>query len=228
MTESGIYYPEKMSHEQLDRLLDKGWYRMGSGVFTCHYIVQNDRFHRVHWMRYDLKKLNPRKQHPAIFKRNRLFDFNIEPFVLTDELEYLYRLYKKGIDFDPAPSVRDWLIKEGKTPPFDTRLITLRYQGNLMAAGVFDVAAKSLAGIMSFYDPAFRKYSAGKYLLLLKIEYAKSLGMNWFYPGYVVSGLPRFDYKIFPGEAACEIYVPELDQWSPYERDFVDRMAMDL
>ncbi|MBC8082847.1 MAG: arginine-tRNA-protein transferase, partial [Hymenobacter sp.] len=75
---------------------------------------------------------------------------------------------------------------------------------------------RSLAGIMNFYHPAYRKHSLGKYLMLLKINHALSQQKTHYYPGYLVHNYPKFDYKLFACPAATEVYDCATGQWLPF------------
>ena len=217
MTETGIYYPEHITTSQLDTILERGWYRMGQGVFTCDYIIKEEIYYRVYWLRYQLKNLSLGSSQQQIIKRNRRFSVYNKPFELTEELEALYAAYKTGIDFDPSPSVRQWLFKDDLKNIFDTWLVEVRDSGRLIAAGVFDQGEESISGIMGFYHPEYKKYSLGKYLLLLKTIYAQDAGKKWYYPGYLVQGLPKFNYKLFLDEKATQVFLPELNRWLPWK-----------
>jgi arginine-tRNA-protein transferase len=96
---------------------------------------------------------------------------------------------------------------------YNTQEINI-YDGNkLIAAGFFDLGKTSAAGISSFYDPAYKKYSLGKYLIYLKIEYCKEIGLHYFYPGYFVPGYPLFDYKLEIGRSVLQYLEFTSSQW---------------
>lgn len=216
MTEPGIYYPETLKAEELDILLSKGWYRMGQGIFTTNYLQKSDLAYRVFWLRYHLKKVHFGKSQQKIKSINKGFTSTIKTLELTDELEALYTKYKSAISFDAAASVQYWLFMDQTKNVYNTRMIEVRDENKLIAAGIFDVGCNSMAGIMNFYDPDYKKYSLGKYLILLKIEEAIASGMHWYYPGYIVSGYPKFDYKLFADKNAAELFIPELMAWVGY------------
>src|SRR5687768_16159925 len=73
MTEPGIYYPDKLSPAQLDAFLAKGWYRMGQGIFTTNYIIQDGKFFRVFWLRYNLLTWSMSKTSQKIWNANSRF-----------------------------------------------------------------------------------------------------------------------------------------------------------
>lgn len=145
---------------------------------------------------------------------------------ITEELEHLYALYKTAISFEPSPSVADWLYGEDDDKKiFDTHIIEIRDGDKLIAAGIYDKGNRSIAGIMNFYHPEYRKFSLGKYLVLLKAQYAMASRFKWYYPGYITHDYPAFDYKLFVGEPNIEALVPELNGWHPYNTDMLNAVA---
>lgn len=111
---------------------------------------------------------------------------------------------------------------------FTTEVLEVRDGNQLIAAGIFDSGARSLAGIMNFYHPAYRKYSLGKYLMLLKINHARQQCKAYYYPGYLVQGYPKFDYKLFPCLAATEVFDATMGQWLPFSWEAVARHSAQL
>jgi arginine-tRNA-protein transferase len=71
----------------------------------------------------------------------------------------------------------------------------------------------SAAGITSFYDPAYRKNSLGKFIIYQKIKYCVAARLKYFYPGYFVPGYPRFDYKLKIQNHALEFLELASGQW---------------
>ena len=223
MTETEIYYPAILSGEQLDSFLEKGWYRMGQGIFTTDFVIQDENLYRVYWLRYNLNLLNRRESSKKIIKINRHFTTSILPLYISAELEELYAHYKTTLTFEPAASVQQWLLEEQTNNVYDTVVIEVRDRGRLIAAGIFDKGRQSIAGILNFYHPAYKKYSLGKYLMLLKIEYAHAEGKQWYYPGYIVQGYPKFDYKLFADKNAAELYIPEQNMWCRYAEGLMEK-----
>ena len=60
--------------------------------------------------------------------------------------------------------------------------------------------------------------------MLLKINHAITLGKTWYYPGYIIHGYPKFDYKLFADKNAAEIYTPEFDCWICYDATLIDTL----
>jgi arginine-tRNA-protein transferase len=96
----------------------------------------------------------------------------------------------------------------------------------LIAVGVFDLGENSIAGILNFYDPDYKKFSLSKCLILKKMEFALNSGRDWYYPGYIGYKLPKFDYKLDPGFEAAEILDPFSRHWFPYSPELVEELAL--
>ena len=222
MTEPSIYYPHEMGSEIMDAFLEKGWYRMGQGIFTTQFIIQQDEVYRVWWLRYSLKNWSVSQTCKKIKKINRQFSVNITPLVVTPAIEELYQLYRSQLNFDPAATVTDWMYDKGEKNIYDTWVIQIKDADTLIAAGIFDNGLYSIAGIMNFYHPDYKKYSLGKYMMLLKMEHALANGKHWYYPGYIVQHYPKFDYKLFAGKAAAQIFIPEINHWVWWSDDILD------
>ena len=76
--------------------------------------------------------------------------------------------------------------------------------------------------------PAYRQHSLGKYLMLLKTEYARRWQLDYYYPGYLVHGYPKFDYQLFVDIAATEVFHHATSQWQPFSWAVVDEHSAEL
>jgi leucyl-tRNA---protein transferase len=176
--------------------------------------------HRVHWLRYSINELKNHSSHKRIRNRNKKFKFRIEDFSMaSSEHIELHSRYYSSIDFDGASSINDCLFG---TPThsdniFNTKCISIFDEEKLIAAGYFDLGAKAAASILHFYDPEFKRYSLGKYLILLTIDFLKSEEYEWYYPGYIVEGLSKMDYKLFLGKTEAQYFDPEILQWKYFQ-----------
>ena len=214
--------------DALDFYLGQGYYRMQQDLFTCQFVPFNGRLYTAHWLRLVLARAQWGPEQRRLLARNARFALAVRPLRLTSEYEELYARYREAITFDAAPTIEDVLLGGAAHNVFNTHVIELRDGDRLVAVGVFDLGCRSLAGILNFYDPAHRRHSLGKYLLLLKADYARRLQLDYYYPGYVVHGYPKFDYKLFLGAAATEVFDSVDAQWQPFSWETVAAQSADL
>lgn len=165
------------------------------------------------WLRVRLKDLIPDKTYKVLSGKNKRFRTEITGAVLTPEHEALFAKYKQHISFQASSSLRSLLYGNEYENVFNTRLINMYEDNRLIATGAFDLGDRSAAGIFSVYDPAYKNFSPGKYLIYEKIHFCKKEGFAWFYPGYYVPGYPMFDYKKEIGKPALEYYVRGENVW---------------
>jgi leucyl-tRNA---protein transferase len=217
-----------MTGPDLDYFLSIGYFRMHQNVFTCNFLLKDDVPYPVHWLRVAIGRVAFGKSQRELLKRNRAFAVTARPFALTTELQTLYARYRNSIDFDTYLSLEEALYGGPPYTTFDTYLIEIRDGNRLIAAGVFDNGNHSMAGIINVYDPDYRKYSLGKLLMLEKIRFAQQQQKHYYYPGYIVTGYPKFDYKLHAAEPATELYDARYDEWLPFRWETVRAIATEM
>ena len=212
----------------LDIALSMGYFRTQQQVFTCRYIMFDSTVHTAHWLRIVLSKVAYGKTQRQLLKRNERFQVTVAPLLLTDELTDLYARYRRSLTFDAPDSIEDCLFGDFTYNVFDTQVISVRDGDRLVAAGIFDQGGESIAGIMNFFDPDYRRYSLGKYLMLLKTNYARQQNRRYYYPGYVISNYPKFDYKLFVCEPATELFDDDNDRWIPFSWSKLNELSAEM
>ncbi|HLO44319.1 MAG TPA: hypothetical protein VK175_08310 [Leadbetterella sp.] len=187
---------EYISPKQLDRFLELGWFRMGQSMFTTNFLVfGNEQFNAL-WLRVDLKEFESSVSQKKLLKQNERFTIKVVSGQITYEKEDLFYRYRQSLSFSIAPSLQNLLTGNSLFDRFDSRHLEI-YDGNtLIGCGVFDLGENTAQGIVSVFDPNYKKYSLGKYLFLQKILFLKNAGYEYFYPGYFVPGYKQFDYKL--------------------------------
>lgn len=200
----------------LDEYLSRGWYRMQQTIFTTDIIIKNELVIPVFWLRFALKKYTETKSSRKIFEQNNKFSVMLKNGHITREAEELYSLYKSSVDFEVSETISDYLVGEAAVSIYNTNCYEIRDGKELIACGYFDEGENSLAGILNIYHPQYKQYSPGKFLMLLKINYALQRQKQYYYPGYISTGITKFDYKLFPGKEAAEVYLTKKEQWLPW------------
>jgi arginyl-tRNA--protein-N-Asp/Glu arginylyltransferase len=213
--------PATLPGADLDRYLAAGWFRMHQEVFTTTHLFSGDQAYRVHWLRYAVQDIQERSSHRRIRRKNAGFVVSMEDFSgISSACEKLYSIYRASINFEGADSVAHALFGEGTLTGniFSTKCITIHCGERLIAAGYFDVGDHSGASILHFFDPEFSRFSLGKYLILLTLDYLRNQRVTHYYPGYVVAGKDKMNYKLFLGEGVATYFDPATGSWRPFHR----------
>ena len=217
-----IRHPSALTGDQLDAFLALGWYRMNQTIFTVTHSFIEDKgdFRPVWWLRFPVQDLPARDAHRRIRRRNAGFRVEISsPFVPHPTYEILYNRYLESVPFDGYSSIHDALYYDAEHNIYDTHALQIWDGDRLVGMGIFDLGAKSGASILHFYDPEYARYSIGKYLILLTMDELRARGCEWYYPGYVVTDVPRFDYKFFLGRDVAEYFEPTSQTWKAWHDD---------
>jgi leucyl-tRNA---protein transferase len=210
-----VHFPSSLTAEELDDYLSRGWFRMGQSIFTTNFLHFKNEFFSAIWLRVDLSAFRPDSTQEKVSRLNHRFSWKINKASLNATKENLFQKYKQGISFETSPTLYHLLFGKGTHDIFNSHEVCVYDQEKLIAVGIFDLGKNSAAGIISFYDPAYKKYSLGKYLIYLKMNFCKEQGLAFFYPGYFVPGYPFFDYKLKLGKSALHFFDVVKEQWFP-------------
>jgi leucyl-tRNA---protein transferase len=210
--------PEKLKPQELDDYLSGGWFRMGQTIFTTNFLNFKDHIYSAIWLRIVLDNFEGDSTQEKLFKKNAGFRTEVGPAELTPEKEALFMRYRESVTFEPSPSLNHLLYGKSLHPTiFDTYEISVYDGDKLIALGFFDMGEISAEGIISIYDPDYKKFSLGRFLIYQKIHHCKQAGVRHFYPGYFVPGYPYFDYKLAIAHTALEYLQLSSDHWCPID-----------
>lgn len=220
---------EAVAPPEMDMMLARGYYRMQQSFFSTHFIAtEHGMPARVVWARVCLHDFRPNTRLLRLRKRNRNFRLELEKAAVTDEVEQLYHRYRQGVGFETWPSVSACLLGDACCDHFPGRMWTVRSGEKLIAAGYFDEGATSCAGILNFYDPDFARHSLGLWLYLESVAYVAQCAKRYFYPGYIVIGFPKFDYKLLAGIERIELFEPMNGIWIPFSQTILSRQHTEV
>jgi len=212
--------PTSLSGADLDRYLAAGWFRMHQEIFTTTHLFSGDQAFRVHWLRYNVLAIRERAYHRRLRRRNAGFTVAVEDFAgIPPAHEELYKAYRASIDFEGADSVAHALFGDDgpSASIYSTKCISIFHDDRLIAAGYFDVGEHAGASILHFFDPEYSRYSLGKYLILITLDYFRKQKIDLYYPGYVVAGKEKMNYKLFLGKDVANYYDLTTRSWHPFD-----------
>lgn len=208
---ASLVTPANLYPEELDRYLENGWFRLGRNLFTTSFLTFQDSLFDALWLRVHLPDFVPSRSQRELLKKSTRFQVRDREFELTEEKEALFALYRESVSFQPAKNLAGILPPECTL--FDSREVCIFDGDRLIACGVYDQGKSAAEGIVNFFDPEYKRFSLGKLLMLHKIRVCRENGSDWFYPGYVVPGYARFDYKLEISREHTEFYNRVTGTW---------------
>lgn len=212
-----VHTPLILTPAQLDDYLLRGWFRMGQNMFTTNFLNFKGQFYSALWLRLDLQKYSADNTEQKLKKLNARFRVHVGKASITADKEDLFLKYRASITFEASASIHQLLYGKVAYNIFDTYEVTIYDDEKLIACGFFDMGLQSSAGITSFYDPAYKKHSLGKYLIYQKINFCKEMSQDFFYPGYFVPGYSFFDYKLSIGKKVLQYLDYSSERWFPID-----------
>jgi leucyl-tRNA---protein transferase len=210
-----IIRPERLRPEELDRYLERGWYRIGQTLMTCRFVLYDGVLRSAVWTRSPLLETRFGRSSRRLLARNdHEFTTRVGALQIDAAHERLYEAYVGWAKGDRPESLRQFLHGEATADVFDTQEIAIYRGDRLVGFSLFDLGRKSLQSLAGIFDPELHRYSLGFYSLLLEIRHAQRLGLDWHYAGYVLPGEPSMDYKL--RVKGLEYLDLEADRWRPY------------
>lgn len=211
-----VVRPDRLTPQELDDYLLRGWFRIGQAMMTCRVVQFDGVLRPAIWTRLPLETHRFRKSARRVMIRNaERFRVEVGPVRLDDEREQLYQRYRQIARGERSSTLEDFLYGESTRDVFDTREVRVWDEDRLVAFSWFDVGAESVQSLIGVYDPELSKHSLGFYTMLLEVQHAVDIGLKYHYPGYVLPGDPAMDYKLRLG--AVEFLDPWTRQWRPIE-----------
>jgi arginine-tRNA-protein transferase len=192
------HFPDNtISAKRLDKLLASGYFRTGNYLMRTRVLYFNDQILNTLHIRIQLQDHQFSKSLLKIIRKNNSqFTYSIQPFNITIEKELLYKEHRKRFKGNASASLSGFMYDNYNKNIFNTYEINIYENDKLIGFSFFDVGITSMASIIGIFHQEYTRYSLGIYSMLLEMEYAKSMGLKYYYPGYVAYEPSQFNYKL--------------------------------
>ena len=105
---------------------------------------------------------------------------------------YIKRRHSDGDMYPPSLSqFKDFISNLWR----GSKIIEIRLDNVLVAAGVIDILDNGLSAIYVYYSPDHPKRSLGTYAILAQVMLAKQMNLPYVYLGYWIKNSPKMAYK---------------------------------
>jgi len=210
------HFPRKLARSRYDQYLASGWFRGSVMLYKVDLLCIESGIYGVVNIRMNLERFAFRKsQRKRLARCDRKFTVSIGTAKPDAEKEALYALHKHRFKGFIHPTLNEYLTSGFHRTVFDTREVCVYDGDRLVAVSYFDMGEKSMASLIGLQHPDYRQYGLGIYTMLKEIDFGRSAGFKWYYPGYVLDLPSDFDYKLELGE--FEYYTPT-KRWGVYKR----------
>lgn len=183
-----------------DTLLGMGWFRGTGIIYRSEFVCIEQQVYGIRNIRFPVQDFTMRRSHSRLYRRNlRKFTIKLGTPHSDARREQLYRGQLSRFKAFVHESLEDILLSPRMGAEIDAMEISVFDGDKLIAVSYLDVGESSMASILCLFDPAYGKYSPGTFTMLLELDMAKRLGLDYYYPGYVLDLPSAFDYKLALG-----------------------------
>ena len=213
------HFPDNsVSAKRLDKLLATGYFRTGNYLMRTRVLYFNDEILNTLHIRILLAEHQHSKSMQKILRKNNsLFTYTIQPFNITIEKENLYKEHRNRFKGNASVNLSGFMYDNYNRNIFNTYEINIFHNNKLIGYSFYDIGITSMASIIGIFDQNYEKYSIGMYTMLLEMEYAKSLQLKYYYPGYVAYEPSQFNYKLRLADT-FEFYDWYSKRWISFEK----------
>ena len=146
-------------------------------------------------VRIPVQRFSPTKSTRRLFSRNKHLTVTMEVPGPSMEQYELYNLHKQRFSKKISESYEVYVKSFYYPFPFN-RVLTIRDGEKLVAVTHLDVTTNAMSAIYCYFDPAYNRFSPGKFSIYNEITIAKKMGIQWLYLGFYIPGNRHTEYKI--------------------------------
>ena len=188
-------YLNQITPTDLDALLAEGWRHFGRLFFR--YSITEFEGEQCHVMplRLSLVDWHVSKSERRTLRKNTDLKVEWGAAQYTGEVVTLFEKHKERFTENIPESLSSFLGEDLDEYPCELRQLNVYDGGRLVAVSYLDIGAHSVSSVYAIFDPEYSRRRLGIYTMLLEMEYAKGLGMLYYYSGYSTIESSAYDYK---------------------------------
>jgi len=199
------FFAKGLNQNELEWFLSRGWRKFGLYYFrpacpTCRKCVP---------LRVLVHDFTLTRSQKRLVRKNMGIRESFGPLNYSQRVYEIYRdhsgRFEKDIS-DPPEFISSFYTES--CPSLQSEY----HVGETLAAvGFLDHSSHGLSSVYFVFDTSFSRYSFGTYSIIREIDYAKELGLSYYYLGYYIAECSKmaYKYRFHP----CEIYDWESGIW---------------
>lgn len=182
--------------EMMDRLWEDGWRHFGTYFYRYSKFTQSEvDLFRVIPLRLVLQDFIMNKSQQKTFKKINHFSVEIKKTEFGNELLDLFYHHRERFTTNKPESLHDFFSEHPAEIPCVNYSIELRDKGRLAAVSFLDIGATGVSSVYAMFHHDYASFRPGILTMLIEIEFAKKMGMQFYYPGYAYIESSYYDYK---------------------------------
>ena len=184
-----FFYAADLSREEADEHLSRGW-----RCFGLHYFRPVCDCLACVSMRVPVQRFTPSKSQRRVLKKNADVEVKVGQLRYSDEILAIYNEHSLT-RFGKSPDSGEEFVSHFYTPSGPSAQSEFRIGGKLAGVGFLNLSEKGISSVYFVYRGGLEERSFGIFSMLAEIEFAKTAGLEFYYPGYWIKEHPRMNYK---------------------------------
>lgn len=136
------------------------------------------------------RQARARRRNSDLVVRKRMAEFDPEHYELY--CRYLAARHRGGGMDNPTPDTYMEFLTSSWS---DTFFYEFRDANHLLAVAAVDLMQNALSAVYTFYEPDLTDRSLGRFAILVEIDEARRMGLDWLYLGYWIRQCRKMNYK---------------------------------
>jgi len=190
-------YIEECSSEYQNRLVKRGWRRFGELFLRPNC----DGCNECKSIKIDVKNFHFSKSQRRVMRKNQDLKIVIQSPTHSDKHIDIYNKFHSY-----QAGRKDWKYRfisledyfdsfTNGAGEFGREVLYFNKDGKLIAIDLIDMVNDGISSIYFIYNPVYSRRSLGTYSLLMQIQMAQKLNLDWIYLGYYVKDCNNLNYK---------------------------------
>ena len=179
----------------MDRLWSEGWRHFGALFYRYQQAMHGGALMDVRPLRVLLESWTASKSQRRVLRRNADLEVRVRPTQLDDERRALFQRHKQRFVDNVPESLEDFLGVDPSMGPCLNVEVGIFLRKQLVAASYMDVGKAAVSSIYGFFDPDHAARRLGILTMLVEMDWARSRGCQFYYPGYAYRQPSHYDYK---------------------------------
>ena len=199
-----------------DRFCEDGWCYWSDLLFRRNWWEWRGNPCRVILLRIRLKDFEFSKSQRKCLRKNIDLVVQSRPLRICREHIVLFHAHAERFRHNRPQMIEGFFSQWSHVMPcngFEFDVFTKDKQH--IASSFFHVGEKCMSGNYGIFDSEFQHRSLGTFTMLMEIMYAKQMGLEYYYPGFVYDIPSEFDYKLNFNNLE---YFDWWGNWYPLER----------
>lgn len=208
---------EHVPPEGMDLLWAQGWRHFGAQFFRYSLMDHEGSLQTVTPLRVEMSQFAPTKSQRRVWRTNADLSVEVGPAMVSDEVNAMFHRHKTRFTSNVPEELAVFLSTDPARVPCECLQVRCVLGGKCVALSFFDRGERSISSVYAIFEPQHASRSLGIYTMLQELDWARSQGMLYAYPGYATLGSSHYDYKKqFRGLQGYDWASQEWRPWSAF------------